>query len=235
MNNFTTKINKNIKLKFHSNNPFIDSVLILKAVENIEKIIKKRLAVDAFAMDIEIEIFMDRKEWIEHHTYLYGGDLPTWIQADSGRIIRITMDQEKVSTSEELLLIIEHEAVHHILRKHTRNHIPAWLDEGIALFLSQELPEDYMNILKQSVSKDVCIPFEMLEKPFTEFDRKLKTLAYAQSYSMIEYIVETYGWDVIKQMIAAVARKDKIDSVLMASGLNFYLLEKEWKQRLNGL
>ena len=235
MDDFINLEHKKIKILYHSDNSLVNPDKLLKEVEAIKKRLGKHLKLNSDDQVIEIELYTNRQEWIDHHTYSYGGDLPSWIQGDSGRIIRITLDEEKIQTFDELLLIVEHEAVHHFLRKYTNCSIPAWLDEGLALYMTQELPDRYSDSLKGGLSNEGCIPFELLEKPFTDFDKKLKTLCYAQSYSMVEYIIDAHSWNLIQDMLAALKRKESLDSVLQPYGLNSYLLEKEWKQKINGL
>jgi len=44
----------------------------------------------------------------------------------------------------------------------------------------------------------------------------------------VKFIIKKYGWDMIKDMISALSRKDSIESALKPHGLTMYLLEKEW-------
>jgi len=217
---------RNIRLSYHVKNELINLARLLGTIRRIMEKLKSMLELELDL--IEIEIFQSREEWIEHHTVISEEEIPTWVQGDTGRIIRLVMDQDKVSTFKALQLMVTHECIHQTVRRATNENIPAWLDEGIALYLSQNLPDHYNDILAKAVSADACLPLELLSGPVTRLDRKIKTLAYAQSYSLIEYLVEKYGWEIVKKLLDACKRGDSIDTVLKEYGLNMYLLETEW-------
>lgn len=222
-------------LRFHIDNTMVDIRAVFRSVEAIREQMGNYLKIDCAGICVEIEIFTDREEWIEHHTYVSQGDMPSWIQGDSGRIIRIVTDENKVAGLDDLLLIIAHETVHHILHHHAGDCVPAWLDEGLALFLSQELPDNYQALLAEKLGDGGVVPFEMLNESFCGFDRKLQALAYAQSYTMIAHIVDTHGWEMVTALVGAVSRNESLDRALNGFGLNFYLLEKQWIGTVNGL
>lgn len=225
-------LHRNIRLSFHLKNPLVDLAKLLGTIRRIHEKIERHL--HWTATRIEVEIYQSREQWIERHTRINEQDLPSWVQADSGRVIRIYTDS-KTDTLQKLQLVITHECVHAALGQMTGVALPAWLDEGLAVYLSQELPAEYQLHLKAAVDQDAVLPLELLEKPFTRLERKVQKLAYAQSSSMIGFMVEKYDWNMIRQLIAALGRGDGLDAALGEFGLTAYLLEKEWKQSVRGI
>lgn len=221
---------RNIRLMYHLKNRLMDLEKFLRTIRGIMETLKTRL--DICIDRIEIEIFQDREEWIEHHTVINQQDVPSWVQGDSGRVIRLIMDDEKISTFETLQVMASHECVHHALKKATGGNIPAWIDEGLAVYLSQDLPAEYNEALKRAVLKRATLPLELLDARFSRLDRAIKTLAYAQSRSMVAHLISKYGWDMIKELLTNYKTDGSPDGALRKRGLNMYLLEKEWERMI---
>jgi len=174
---------------------------------------------------LEIEVYTSRSLWMEQHTRLNEEELASWVAGDSGRIIRVVA----AGSERHLLRMVAHECVHFIVRQQVKI-IPAWLDEGIALFLPLGMPEKYQQDLVQAISHGALIPYELLARPFAGFDRSLKTLAYAQSCGMVRHIVETHGWNMLRGLLISLASGISMDQTLRPFGLNMYLLESAMKR-----
>ncbi len=181
---------------------------------------------------LEIEIYDNRQEWIDNHTRLNEEDLFTWVSGDSGRMIRVVADCSKGIGNGTLAGMLCHESVHHIVRRYTGPHIPAWLDEGLAVVLVQELPKKYLAALSRALAEQALLPLELLEHSFSRFDRGLKSLAYAQSGSLVRYIVAAYGYPFIREILDGCRRGDRLEHLLKSKALTLYLLEQEWQRWL---
>jgi hypothetical protein len=215
---------RNIRLAFHVRNRHIDLARLLGTIRRIMEKLADNLGLRV--PEIEIEIFQDKAEWVERHTVINEADLPSWIQGDSGRVIRIIMDEEKIATLEALQVMLTHEVAHFALHRHVGKPIPAWLDEGLAVFCSQDLPTAYVDDLKRAAEADALLSLEMLTPPFTRLDRAIQRLAYAQSAIVVEYLVTHFGWELIRDMLSACQRGESPEHVLKGRGLNYYLLEQ---------
>jgi hypothetical protein len=223
---------ENIRILCHTCNSLIDPTGLIAEVKRI--LIKIEMVLGITCGEIEIEVYRNKKEWVERHTLINEGDLPSWVQGDSGRVMRLVMDEVKIASMEDLTLMVAHECVHAAVRKHTGERCPAWLDEGLSTYLTQELPEAYAEAFKQALAADALLPLEMLTASFCRLDRKIKCLAYAQSHSLVDFLVAKYGWKIVKDLLAAYSRGDSEDGVLRKHGLNMYLLEKEWMREIKG-
>lgn len=219
---------RNIRLSFHVKNKLIN---LAKLLGTIRRIMEKMSSVLGIDFDqVEIEIFQNKEEWIEKHTIINDQETPSWVQGDTGRVIRLVMEQNEISSFEKLQLIVTHECVHLAVRNFTDGKAPAWLDEGLAVYFSQNLPDEYKNTLENAFKNGAQLPLEMLNDPFSRLDRTMKSLAYSQSYSLVNHLVQKHGWNVIKELLASSARGESINAALRTWGLNLYLLEKEWEQ-----
>jgi hypothetical protein len=219
---------RNIRLAFHVRNRVIDLARLLGTIRRIMEKVETDLGIAI--SELEMEIFQNKAEWVERHTVIDAADLPTWIQGDSGRVIRIVMDDDKIATMAALQLMATHEVVHFILHRHVNRPLPAWLDEGLAVFYSQNLPDAYQTALAKAADKNALLPLETLTRPFARMARAVQRLAYAQSAAMVAFLVQKHGWPLIREMLAACGRGESPEHVLKQKGLNYYLLEKAWRR-----
>lgn len=220
---------QNILLSYPITNTLVDLPALLSTVRRADAKIRESL--NYSLKQIEIEIYTDREQWKENHSHVVQ-DMPSWVSGDSGRIIRIVIQDEKSVTFPELQLMLSHECIHLVVRTMASGRAPAWLDEGLAVFLSQNLPHSYLETLNNAIEHEALLPFDILIRPFTGLGRGLKTLAYSQSCSVVEYLQGKYGWEAIRELLAAAARNDDLETVLRKYSLTMYLLEKEWLQTM---
>lgn len=226
---FVEVFHRHIRLCYHLKNPIVDLPKVLGTIRRIHEKLAHCLRLTIGR--VEVEIYASREQWIERHTRINAHDLPSWVQADSGRVVRIYMGK-KNWTTEKLQLVLTHECVHNALARHVGKPLPAWLDEGLALYFSQDLPTSYQAQLSAAVAGDALLPLELLVQPFTRMDRRMQKLAYAQSSSLVGYLVERYRWDMIRDLLAAFKRGDALAATLTRFQTTVYLLEADWKKTL---
>lgn len=144
-------------------------------------------------------------------------------------------------------LVVAHEYVHCAIASVCGlGGCPRWLDEGLAAFMSQTLEGRYSSLLKRAVRQATaedggkrCLSLaELGERDLFDLARaEVSALAYGQSYSMVEFLVETkaYGWTFIKTLLhaaqqdaAAGGRAGAFGNVLMINRLDGGRLEELW-------
>ena len=86
--------------------------------------------------------------------------------------------------------------------------------------------------MTNALKANAYFPFEVLRDSFARLDRKLKSLAYAQSYTLVKYLIQKHGWAIIKELLDAFDRGESLETGLRTWGLNLYLMEKEWERDL---
>lgn len=132
----------------------------------------------------------------------------------------------------ELGRIIPHEVSHQLLAIATDNpyNMPAtWLDEGIAV-RNQTNGTSHMGPVVATAKRDErLLPLTTLNYSFP-FDPKGASLAYAQSFSVVTYLVETYGESAIAAIAAAYrAGSTHDDAVKAGIGRDVAQLDAEWQ------
>ena len=132
----------------------------------------------------------------------------------------------------EMQRAIPHELTHLLVYQAAQpeyDHVPAWLDEGLAT-ANETSPDSSQTLaLDAAVSDDRLLPFERLCAPFPD-DASQAVLAYAQSGSLIQFIRNRYGRQGIQDLLSAY--RDKADcaaGVERALHLTLPALESQWR------
>jgi hypothetical protein len=103
--------------------------------------------------------------------------------------------------------VVPHELTHLVFDTAVTNpyhYPPRWLNEGVAVYLSEGNASDYRRDLKKGVADGRILPLGALTTQFpTTADQFF--LAYAESVSAVAYIVDTYGQDALVKLIRAYA------------------------------
>jgi Flp pilus assembly protein TadD len=101
--------------------------------------------------------------------------------------------------------VLRHEFTHTVTLGVTHNRIPHWFTEGLAV-VQEHAPRsyDWKRMLADAIRRDRLFTLETVDWGFMRPKRSTdRTMAYAQSEWMCEYLIATYGADVIGRMLAA--------------------------------
>jgi hypothetical protein len=127
---------------------------------------------------------------------------------------------------------IAHELAHVIVGSavsHCYSVLPRWLDEGLAVYAEGVLDPRYQRILESSISEDELFSIRSLNDSFTEHaDRAY--LSYAESFSIVSYLIETYGQESMLNLLETFQSGYRYDSALFqVYGFDADGLELEWR------
>jgi hypothetical protein len=110
--------------------------------------------------------------------------------------------------------------------------LPAWLDEGTAVY-GQNDPEGFGGAIEQAIDRGNV--FTLRQITSSPGDPNAVNLFYGQSWSVVNYLNETYGPEKFAQLFAEVKRGKRIDDALEAVyGFDQDGLDNEWRVA-NGL
>jgi hypothetical protein len=132
---------------------------------------------------------------------------------------------------------IKHELCHLILHGSIQDSLlPRWLDEGIAQWVCGGIAEVVIqgeeDLLDSAVLSGRLIPMESLRKRFPD-DEYSFLLSYAQSKSMVEFIINGYGEKGLKDLLDRLKKGYPIDvAVSDLFSLSLFELENQWKAHL---
>ena len=132
-------------------------------------------------------------------------------------------------------VVVPHELVHLVFATATDNPYnapPHWLNEGLAVYLSQGYTREYRNEVERVVADGTIIPLEGLAGAFpTTFERF--QLGYAESTSAVDYIVNTHDRDALIALIRSYATGVSDDEAFEAAlGVDMAGFEAAWLESL---
>ena len=131
---------------------------------------------------------------------------------------------------------IFHEYTHHVIGiKAGQKIIPQWLNEGLAMHSEATLDlKQFLPILDAVLrKKKKCLPFSRIAGTFTTLPSDLHVrLAYAQGYSMVDAMIERFGFDsignILKSMSTGGEFEESFRSVTRVTWADF---EKQWLEQ----
>jgi hypothetical protein len=147
-----------------------------------------------------IEVYSDLKEL---HFALGLSDAPNWIRGglyEDKIIIASPLNPPPGSDFDNVLKTAVHEFVHIIVNKINKD-IPRWLNEGIACFEAKDNNDDWIReTVKSGLINNKVPTFKDLDTG-DDFSTFFNRDGYQYSYTIIESIVEEYGYDKLRSLI----------------------------------
>jgi hypothetical protein len=130
---------------------------------------------------------------------------------------------------------ISHELTHVIINQVTYNPynaLPFWLNEGLAMYIQYPdgtLPVQFSNALLKAVNENKLISVRSLSSPFSAYSDKAN-LSYAESFSIVTYLIEQYGSSKILQYLDTFKQGSTYDGALQANyGFDMDELFYQWQ------
>jgi hypothetical protein len=135
----------------------------------------------------------------------------------------------------EIRRMIPHEVSHLVFEQATANPFnsaPIWLNEGLAVY-NQETPDvDHPDLIAEAVEEGRLIPLRALSSEFP-YDPDQASLSYAESESVVTYIIEEHGDDRMAALIAIFRTEVSQEEALQATlGMSIDELDAAWKDWL---
>jgi len=110
--------------------------------------------------------------------------------------------------------------------------VPTWLNEGLAVYSEGGLDLGSENLLNEAISSDELLTVRSLSGGFSEVPSRAY-LSYSQSYSIVKYLIDTYGQDKMNSLLITLRDGTTIDDALMkVYGFDVDGLEKSWRQAI---
>ena len=135
----------------------------------------------------------------------------------------------------ELDRVIPHEISHQVLYQATDNpwnEPPLWFDEGLAVYLQTGGKTSYELMLDRAQREATFYGLDALSYTFP-YSPADASLAYAQSWSVVSWLHETYGAEGVEGLIDAFGSGSSWDAAIQSAlGVDIRLLETQWREWL---
>lgn len=128
-------------------------------------------------------------------------------------------------TEEELKRLIFHEYTHLVVNDLSGSNCPVWLNEGLAKYEESKIGKVEFLYLK-----DKIIPLNLLSDAFQSPNEKDILLAYEESFSVVNYIIDKFNLYAITKILEKLKQEQFEDVLQEELYLNLDELEKRWKE-----
>lgn len=191
--------------------------------------------------DLEVRFALERSQPIDIWVYasvedLRGAQQPNSRESIAGAsypgyflIVAVLTD----GNTREVGRVVPHEISHQVLYQATRNPFtspPVWFDEGLATHYQIGGTDGYLATVIAAHEQGRLFDLQSLDTTFP-FLPAQATLAYASSWSAIEFIQERFGDAGIERLISAFATGAPFDdAIINALGISEIDLNDLWQQ-----
>ena len=128
---------------------------------------------------------------------------------------------------------VRHELAHLVIGQFARSclggTLPTWLSEGLAVFAEGEAGEDIRADINNGIQNNEFQPVRSLNGAFPTQDDQARA-AYSQSYSLVAFLLESYGQEKMLTLLQTLAGGIGYDTALeQVYGFNADGLESAWR------
>jgi hypothetical protein len=205
---------------------------------------------DAFAQDLlnaaqnglkfnETQSGLTTKDPIDLYIYANTDDMkdamlyePSWTGGSAypeQNIVIIGISKDELEWGRDAIV---HELTHVLVGHLTFSclgDVPTWLNEGLAVYSEGELDSYSQNQLDTAIKDDMLLTVRSLSAGFSEVPDKAY-LSYSQSYSVVKFLIETYGQEKMTALLTLLRDGTTTDDALQQTyGFNIDGLEDAWR------
>lgn len=170
-----------------------------------------------------------------HQDFALVTQSPAWAGAVYDGKIRLPLGGMH-GMNDRLAALLYHEYVHVLVHFLANRNAPVWLNEGLAEVVARRLFSPPLEYFPKAVAAGRLISWEALARTFTALDEGQVPLAYEQSYVLVAFLVERFGWHKIAELLQRLGRGQQwptaFDEVFSDYGLDWPALLEEWQASL---
>ncbi|NTV64282.1 MAG: peptidase MA domain-containing protein [Oscillochloris sp.] len=161
---------------------------------------------------------------------------PSWtggVAFPANNIIIIGISPEYLEWGKRTIV---HELTHLIVGQITFScgeNVPTWLDEGIAVYAEGELDPRSQSAFNLAVAANQLLSVRAISNGFSQHP-DLADLSYSQSFSMVSYLVQTYGSAKLLALLGNLRDGMTVEAGVQATyGFDLIGLEDRWRAWLH--
>ncbi len=218
----------NIRLHWYQGNQAFAQDLLTTATNGLSRLKQDTgLSVD---QSIDLYIYADTNDMKDAILYE-----PSWTGGEAfpeHNIVIIGISQADLSWGRRAEV---HELTHVLVGHLTfscLSDVPTWLNEGLAVYSEGPLDSASQSQLDQAIQADALLTVRSLSGGFSEVPDKAY-LSYSESFSIVKFLVETYGQDKMTSLLTALRDGSSVDEALVkVYGFDVNGLEDAWRKAI---
>jgi len=195
--------------------------------------------IDRLQSDFGVERARPIRIWVyDSKSDFSGSQAPNsqeWIAGTAYPELQVILAVLPEGNDREVGRVIPHEISHQVLFQATRNPFnapPTWFDEGLAVRAQENGNENFQAMVEHAAEEGRLFSVRSLTSEFP-YDPADASLAYAESYSVIQFMIERWGNEGVAAVIAAYSQGLSHDDALMQGiGVDVDGLDQLWKESL---
>ena len=130
--------------------------------------------------------------------------------------------------------ILRHELSHIVLRSAVKgpfSNLPAWLEEGVAVYGQSQPLADMKSALEAAIKSNRPLTIRSLSSASVGESDGNVSLFYGQSYSVVRFLIDEYGEEKFRDLLGAFREGNRTDDALMqVYGFDQDGLENAWRR-----
>ncbi len=196
-------------------------------------------AVDRIQTDLGAELDQQVRIWAYVNTTDFSGtkapNSEEWSVGVAYPSLKLIMAVLPTGDTTEVGRVIPHEISHQVVAQAIRNPfklLPTWLDEGIAVGYQENGNSHFPGMVQEAADRGALFSVRALNASFP-YDGNQATLGYAQSFSIVNFIRDTWGQEGLANLVATYRDGVNHDqAALRALGVDLDELDRLWKESL---
>jgi hypothetical protein len=132
--------------------------------------------------------------------------------------------------------ILRHELAHIVVRQAVKGpfgDLPAWLDEGTAMYAQSDLLSNEKQALESAIKSDQVLSLRAMSSASLAHTSMNVSLFYGQSWSIISFLVDNYGEEKFAQLFATFKGGSTVDKAFQqVYGFDQDGLENAWRENV---
>mgnify|MGYP000713572091 CR=1 FL=1 len=162
---------------------------------------------------VKVEVAPDRRSFNQRAKDLGGPEWAAGLALPQSGFILLRSPKQLTQPGDFRSLFV-HELTHlYLARQLKGRHAPLWLEEGMAMYAAGQGGLGLASLMTRGVLADRIKPLDGLAHRFpAEADEA--ALAYAQSFYMVSYILNTYGPEALPRILRELAQDRSLTAAL---------------------
>ena len=181
----------------------------------------------AYYPDIRVPVLL-----YKHRDYANVTRSPDWAGAVYDGKIRLPLAGMQ-AVDKRLVAILYHEYMHVLVHFMAGGNVPVWLNEGLAEIAGRRIISTPLADLPAVVESGQLLDWQTLAGPFSGLADTRIPLAYEQSYSLASFMVESYGWHNMTELLKSLGKRQEwtvaVADVYREYGLDWPAIQDEWQ------
>jgi hypothetical protein len=164
------------------------------------------------------------------------GNSSEWIAGTAYPQLGVILAVLPEGNKSEVGRVVPHEISHQLLYQATKNPFngpTTWLDEGLAVYYQDGGNEGFLAQVEDAAEEGRLFSIRALNSNFP-YDPADASLAYAESFSVVRFIIDEFGEDKLAAIVAAYREGvSHDDAVMRGLGVDIDELDRLWKAHLD--